>query len=45
MAAADWFALHEIPDSRLYESSLAEWAAEGMDLYNSTDGMSDVIGG
>ena len=47
-AAVDWFALHEIlhiPDARLYDGSLAEWAAEGMDLYDSTDGMGGVIGG
>ena len=48
MAAMDWFAQHEIlhvPDSRLYNGSLAEWVAEGMVLYDSTDGMGDVIGG
>ncbi len=48
MAAVDWFALHEIlhlPDVRLYDGSLAEWAAEGMDLYDSTDGMGGIIGG
>ena len=47
-AALAWFALHEIlhvPDTRLYDGSLAEWAAEGMDLYDSTDGMGGVIGG
>jgi len=48
MAAVDWFVLREIlhlPDVRLYDGSLAEWAAEGMDLYDSTDGMGGVIGG
>jgi thiosulfate/3-mercaptopyruvate sulfurtransferase len=48
MAALDWFALREIlhvPDVRLYDGSLAEWAAEGMDMYDSTDGMGGAIGG
>lgn len=47
-AALVWFAMHELlglSTTRLYDGSLAEWAKEDYDMYDSTDGMGGVIGG
>ncbi len=47
-AALVWFVLREVlgmQTMRLYDGSLAEWAAEDYDMYDSTDGMGGVIGG
>lgn len=47
-AALVWFAMHEllgISSARLYDGSMAEWAREDYDIYDSTDGMGGVIGG
>ncbi len=46
-AALVWFVLHEILgiEAQLYDGSLAQWAKEDYDMYDSTDGMGGVIGG